>query len=70
MSFEKMAFKFDLSESRMRALFKSKVGVPPTQYVIKVKMEEAAKRLRDSYERVNKIATALGFDSNSYFARS
>jgi AraC-like DNA-binding protein len=69
-SLEEMAFKFDLSESRMRALFKSKFGLPPTQYVIRQKMKEAAKRLRNSYKRVNRIARDLGFESNSYFARA
>ncbi len=65
-----MALQFDLSESRMRALFKSQVGLPPTQYVIKLKMDEAAEKLRDTYERVTKIATDLGFNSDSYFIRS
>jgi AraC-like DNA-binding protein len=70
MSLEEMAFKVDLSESRMRVLFKSHVGLPPTRYVIKVRMEDAAKRLRDTYERVTEIAVGSGFNSDSYFARA
>jgi AraC-like DNA-binding protein len=70
MSLEEMAFKVNLSESRMRALFKSKVGLPPTQYIIRRKMKEAAKRLRNSYKRVTRIAMDLGFESNSYFVRA
>jgi len=70
MSLEEMAFKVNLSESRMRALFKSKVGLPPTQYIIRRKMKEAAKRLRNSYKRVARIAMDLGFESNSYFVRA
>jgi two-component system, response regulator YesN len=70
MSLEEMAFKVDLSESRMRVLFKSQVGLPPTRYVIKMRMEDAAKRLRDTYERVTEIAAGSGFNSDSYFARA
>src|SRR6266511_2954146 len=70
MSLEEMAFKVNLSESRMRALFKSKFGLPPTQYVIRRKMKEAAKRLRNSYNRVTRIARDLRFESNRYFARA
>jgi AraC-like DNA-binding protein len=70
MSFEAMALMVDLSESRMRALFKSHVGLTPTQYVIKLRIDEAAKNLRDTYDRVTEIAADLGFDSNSYFARA
>jgi AraC-like DNA-binding protein len=70
MSLEEMAFKVNLSESRMRALFKSKVGLSPTQYVIRRKMKEAAKRLRNSYKRVTRVAMDLGFESNSYFVRA
>lgn len=70
MTLEDMAFKVDLSESRMRALFKSQVGLPPTQYLIKLRVDEAAKELRDTYKRVTEIAADLGFDSDSYFTRA
>ncbi|MCI0391524.1 MAG: helix-turn-helix transcriptional regulator [Acidobacteria bacterium] len=70
MSLEEMALEVNLSESRMRALFKSKVGLSPTRYVRKLKMEEAAKDLRDTYKRVNEIATDLRFDSSSSFTHS
>ncbi|MGH9754157.1 MAG: helix-turn-helix domain-containing protein [Blastocatellia bacterium] len=69
-SLEKMALRFNLSESRMRALFKFHVGLSPTQYVIKLRIDRAAENLRDTYKRVTEIAVDFGFDSNSYFARS
>jgi AraC-like DNA-binding protein len=69
-SLEEMALKLGLSESRLRALFKSQVGLPPTQYVIKIRMKNAAKGLRETYERVTEIAAGLGFDSDSYFTRA
>ena len=70
MSLEEMALKVDLSESRMRVLFKSQVGLPPNQYAIKQKMMDAARELRGTYKRVANIAAGLGFESNSYFARA
>jgi AraC-like DNA-binding protein len=69
MSFEKMALKFDLSESRMRALFKSQVGLSPTQYVKKLKMDEAAMMLKDSYKRVTEIGAKLRINDFSHFVR-
>jgi AraC-like DNA-binding protein len=69
MSLEEMAFKFDLSESRLRALFKSQVGLPPTQYVKKLRMDEAARVLRISYGRVNEIRVGLRINDYSHFVR-
>jgi methylphosphotriester-DNA--protein-cysteine methyltransferase len=47
MSLEEMAFKVNLSESRMRALFKSKVGLPPTQYIIKMQDEGSREKAQE-----------------------
>jgi|SRR6266545_7221881 len=69
MSLEEIAIEFDLSESRLRALFKSQVGLPPTQYVKKLKMDEAARLLRDSYRRVTEIRTRLRINDYSHFVR-
>jgi len=69
MSLEEIAFEVDLSESRLRALFKSQVGLAPTQYVKKLKMDEAARLLRDSYRRVIEIKTRLRINDYSHFVR-
>jgi AraC-like DNA-binding protein len=70
MSLEEMALEVELSESRMRALFRSNLDLSPTQYVHQLKMKKAAKELSDTYKRVTKIAAKLGFESNSHFTRS
>ncbi len=70
MSFEKMALEVNLSESRLRALFKSQVGPSPGQYVIRQKLKEAASELRYTFKRVTEIAADSGFESRSYFARA
>src|SRR5262245_65968617 len=69
MSLEKIAIEFDLAESRLRAIFKSQVGMAPTQYVKKLKMDEAARMLRDSYKRVTDIRTRLRINDYSHFVR-
>lgn len=69
MSIKEMARQVELSESRLRALFKSNLGLTPNQYVRKIKMDNAADQLRDTYRRVADIAASLGFDDNSRFVR-
>jgi len=69
MSLEEIAIEFDLSESRLRAIFKSQVGLAPTQYIKKLKMDEAARMLRDSYKRVTDIRTRLRINDYSHFVR-
>jgi len=69
MSLEEIAIEFDLSESRLRALFKSQVGLAPSQYVKKLKMDEAARMLRDTYRRVTEIRTRLRINDYSHFVR-
>lgn len=69
MSIEEMARQVELSESRLRALFKSNLGLTPNQYVRKIKMDSAANQLRNSYCRIAEIAASLGFNDNSRFVR-
>src|SRR5262245_6852708 len=69
MSLEGIAIEFDLSESRLRALFKSQVGLSPTQYVKKLKMDWTARMLKDSHIRVTKIRARLRINDYSHFVR-
>ena len=69
MSLEKIALKFNLSESRLRAIFKSQVGLSPTQYVKKLKMYKAARMLIGSYKRVTEIRAILRINDFSHFVR-
>ncbi|MGE0132302.1 MAG: helix-turn-helix domain-containing protein [Blastocatellales bacterium] len=69
MSLEELAQMVGLSETRLRALFKSNLGLTPTQYIRKIKMDEAANLLRNTYWRVARIAARLGASGDSRFAR-
>ena len=56
-----------LSESRFKLKFKEYVGVPPIQYITKIKIAEAKKLLVDN--NVTQTAFMLGFASSSYFSK-
>ncbi len=65
-----MAQSVGLSETRLRALFKSDLGLTPNQYVRKIKMEAAAEMVKGSYKRVNEIAAELDVNDDSHFVRT
>ena len=51
-------------------LFKELTGIPPAEYIRKLRLSEAAKRLKTEKCRVSDIAMALGFESVDGFTRS
>jgi AraC-like DNA-binding protein len=60
----------ELSVSRFKARFKSEIGVPPGEYVLRARIQEAQKRLSASPKSITDIAVGLGFSSSQYFASS
>lgn len=59
----------DMSRSHLAALFKAQVGASPLAYHERLRIEDAARRLRMSYESVDGIASSLGFCDAKYFAK-
>lgn len=57
-----------MSRSGFTALFKTRVGKAPIEYVSWWRMQIAASRLRNSVDTVAKIATSLGYLSDAAFA--
>ena len=57
-----------LSVGRFKARFKQEVGVPPGEYVLRMRVEEAARRLRRGRADITTVAYDLGFSSSQYFA--
>lgn len=57
-----------LSVPRFKARFKLETGVPPGEYVLRAKVEEARRRLLAKRYSVTRIAYDLGFSSSQYFA--
>lgn len=57
-----------LSESRFKKRFRREAGLPPKEFVLRCKIEAAARRLALPGARVTAVAHALGFSSSQYFA--
>lgn len=57
-----------LSVPQFQARFKAQFGVPPGEYVLRTKIEEATRRLQESRRPITHIAFDLGFGSSQYFS--
>jgi AraC-like DNA-binding protein len=58
-----------VSESHLRALFRSRFACGPLKYQLRLRLQLAAKLLRNSYLGVAEVGAACGFDDANYFAR-
>jgi len=67
-SMDDYAAAIHLSSSRFKSKFKEQVGVPPGEYCLRCKIEEAKTRLKNSKTSITDIAYDLGFSSSQYFA--
>ncbi|MGH9844453.1 MAG: helix-turn-helix transcriptional regulator [Blastocatellia bacterium] len=68
-STEKLAQSVNLSETRLRALFKADTGMTPDQYLKKIRMERAREMAETTHLKITEILTILGLDSPSHFRR-
>ena len=59
-----------LSPSRFKGLFKEKLGIPPAEYALRLRIAEARRRLAAGNATVTGVALDLGFSSSQYFASS
>lgn len=57
-----------LSVARFKARFKQETGMPPAEYVLRARVEEAEQRLKDGRSNITDIAYDLGFSTSQYFA--
>jgi len=68
LSVSDIARKCSLSESRLKAKFKSEVGVTPLNYINCLKIDTAKILLKSSDASITDIAFQLGFSSSNYFS--
>lgn len=66
---EDHAGKFALSYSALRQAFSEATGVPPAQYLARMRVQRAQARLLSGGEPVKAIAAALGFPDPYHFSR-
>lgn len=68
-SVSQLASVVSMSPSRFAARFSDAVGVSPMIYVTKWRMNVACRMLRDSRHSVDRIANAIGYESQAAFSR-
>ena len=66
-SFEAVAASVNLSQSRLRHLFKDETGLTPAQYLKRLRIEGARKLLEGSFLRVKEVMTRVGVSDESHF---
>ena len=59
-----------MSLSRFERRFKRVFGMPPSQYIVRVRVNEACRRLVTSNEPIAAVATTVGFYDQSALARA
>lgn len=57
-----------LSESRFKGKFREQIGVPPGDYLLRLRTEMAADRLTAGHRNITEMALDLGFSSSQHFS--
>lgn len=68
-SLARLAEQAGISEFHFNRLFKRAMGVPPSQYQIRLRMDAARRLLRETKKSVITIAIEVGYSNPSHFAR-
>jgi AraC family transcriptional regulator len=68
-SLERLAARAGLSKFHFQRLFKTAVGVSPSQYLIDLRMNEARRLLRETKKSVIDVALEVGYANPSHFAQ-
>ena len=58
-----------VSEDHLSRLFHRELGVPPWDYLTRLRVQRAKERLRHSGDSVQAVARAVGFHDRAYFSR-
>lgn len=68
-SLARLAEKAGLSEFHFNRLFKRATGLPPSRYLIQLRLEAAKRLLRETSRSVIAIANDVGYSNPSHFAQ-
>lgn len=68
LSIEDLAENIPISVSRFKALFMTKVGIPPREYIVREKLKCCKKELLGSRKSITELAYEYGFSSSQYFS--
>ncbi len=65
---EQLARQANISVSHLRHVFKFETGVTPTQYVKRVRMQQAELLLQTTFLSVKEVMNRVGITNESYFS--
>ena len=66
---ESVANEFKVTTTYLGYIFKKEIGIPISQYIIQLKMKEAARLLLETDLLVKDIAEAVGYNDINFFIR-
>ena len=69
-SLPEMARRVNLSASHLNRIFRAATGRPPMQFLIDLRLEEAARLLEGSFLSVKEIRIAVGFGDKTMFIKA
>ena len=69
-SVPQMAAKMFLSPSRFSEIFKAEMGVPPGEYLRRLRLNQAQTLLKNTRQSAGEIATQCGFSDAAQFSRA
>ena len=69
LQFSEIAHSLNLSESRLRHLFKDETGASPAQYLKAQKLRRAAHLLKTTFLSLKEVMHKTGFADRSHFVR-
>lgn len=64
-----LASEVGLSRSQLLRKVKNSTGISANQFINQIRLEEAAKRIKETDDTVSEIAYQVGFSSPSYFSK-
>lgn len=67
---ETLGRRVGLSRSGLAARFKSLLGMPPMQYITRLRLQKASQLLRDTDDSLAEIASRVGYESEAAFNRA
>jgi transcriptional regulator GlxA family with amidase domain len=68
-SVQELARSVNLSTGRLSHLFKAATGVPPIQYLGRLRMERAKELLETTFLSVKEVKNRVGVNDDSHFVR-
>lgn len=69
LSVEDIAARLGISRTHLYRLFQRHLGIPPHEYLARLRVRNACAMLRDSTLPIKDIARSVGFEDQLYFAR-